>query len=318
MNQIRILLIDRSGDLWAGGPAGLVHWNPDTGVPTVYATGVQHEYTNVVALVQASDGAIWVGTFGNGIGIFDGTKWQPLNTENGLPGNYVISLTKTGSGEMWADLKKMPYSADDGQDYYFGRFDGTQWIEEVGGGFNWVLASPNDSVVGAFNFPSVRYPISEVGTYAGQSWNQEIYLAHEHIDAITIAPDSVIWFATSNHLFRYVGRTVHKTIPPWAAEDFNSSVTSIAVTEDGTAWFGFSHASFLEYPCGSSNEESDQEQGVYRYDGATWTHFTTEDGLVDNKICAIAVDPSGNVCFGSFDRGISCFDGVNWKTYQIP
>lgn len=317
-NQIRTMLIDLSGDLWTGGPGGVVHWDLDTGKSTVYATGVHSEFTNVVALVQAPDDAIWVGTFANGIGIFKDAGWQSLNAESGLPGNYVISLTTRGSGEIWADLKKMPYPADNGQEYYFGRFSGTKWINEVGGGFTWVLGSPNGSILGAYNEPFGGYAFhSSIGFYNGQSWNRAIDFSYEYIDAITVAPDGVIWIATMDHLFRYAGHTLHKITPPWAAEDFVPSVTSIAVAEDGTAWFAFSRASFLEYPCGS-RWEPDQEQGVYRYDGKIWTNFTTADGLVDNKICAITLDSNGNAWFGSFDKGVSRFDGHSWKSYVIP
>jgi hypothetical protein len=36
------------------------------------------------------------------------------------------------------------------------------------------------------------------------------------------------------------------------------------------------------------------------------------------KLLHSAVDSNGNACFGSFDKGISCFDGHRWKTYVIP
>jgi len=316
-NQIRTMLVDRSGDLWAGGPGGVVHWDLDTGEPTVYATGVHSEYKNVVALVQAPEDAIWVGTFGNGIGIFDDTGWQSLTAENGLPGNYVNSLTITGTGEIWADIQKMQYPADDGQEYHFGRFDRTKWIDEVGGGFTWVIASPTGSPVGAYNQPFLGYTFtSDIAMYDGQVWSQVAHFPYDYIDAITVAPDGVIWVATQNNIFQVVGRTLYKISPPWAGKYF-PAVSSIAVAEDGTAWFGFSIASFLEYPCGSRSDVRD-EQGVYRYDGKTWTHFTTDDGLVDNKICAIALDADGNAWFGSFDKGVSRFDGHTWESYVIP
>lgn len=152
--------------------------------------------------------------------------------------------------------------------------------------------------------------------YDGQAWSQTAYFPNDYIDAITVAPDGVVWIATDDHVFRLVGRTLYKIIPPWAG-DFFPAVSSIAVAKDGTAWFGFSHASFLDYPCGSRSDVV-EERGVYRYDGKTWTQFTTEDGLVDNKICAITLDSNGNTWFGSFDKGVSRFDGQEWKTYVIP
>jgi ligand-binding sensor domain-containing protein len=183
-------------------------------------------------------------------------------------------------------------------------------------GFDWVIASPSGSPIGAYNHPFVGYTFSsEVALYDGQKWSQVAYFPYEYIDAITVAPDGVIWTATDDHIFRIESRTLHKINPPWVGT-YSPAVSSVAVANDGTAWFGFSVASFLEYPCGSRSEVVD-EKGVYRYDGKTWVRFTAEDGLVDNKICAITIDASGIAWFGSFDKGVSRFDGETWKTYMV-
>jgi len=78
------MLIDWSGDLWASGPSGLVHWDLDTDKPTYYVISANAENTNVVALSQTPDNAIWVGTFGNGIARFDGTIWVYADSQSRL------------------------------------------------------------------------------------------------------------------------------------------------------------------------------------------------------------------------------------------
>ncbi|MFZ4543594.1 MAG: ligand-binding sensor domain-containing protein [Saprospiraceae bacterium] len=62
--------------------------------------------------------------------------------------------------------------------------------------------------------------------------------------------------------------------------------------------------------------------GVYRYDPGTTAghkksiaHFTTKDGLCDNKIEAIQTDKSGNIYFTT-GNGISQFDGKRFKTLE--
>lgn len=37
-------------------------------------------------------------------------------------------------------------------------------------------------------------------------------------------------------------------------------------------------------------------EGVYRYDGISFTNFTTKDGLSSNDVSAITQDKSGNIC----------------------
>jgi ligand-binding sensor domain-containing protein len=53
--------------------------------------------------------------------------------------------------------------------------------------------------------------------------------------------------------------------------------------------------------------------GVARFDGRTWTNFTTQDGLSGNVVYAIAQDPAGRLWFGT-NRGVSTFDGKTWAT----
>lgn len=54
-------------------------------------------------------------------------------------------------------------------------------------------------------------------------------------------------------------------------------------------------------------------QGLYRFDGAALTHFTTRDGLPDNRIRAIQQDAAGNLYFTT-SRGISRYDGHRFRT----
>lgn len=49
-------------------------------------------------------------------------------------------------------------------------------------------------------------------------------------------------------------------------------------------------------------------EGVYRYNGKTFTQFTTIDGLSNNKVWSILEDKAGNIWFGT-DAGICRYDG---------
>ena len=58
------------------------------------------------------------------------------------------------------------------------------------------------------------------------------------------------------------------------------------------------------------------EDGLYRYDGKTILHFTTKDGLCQNKIGSIQEDNTGNMYFKT-DVGISKFDGQAFTTLSV-
>jgi len=82
----------------------------------------------------------------------------------------------------------------------------------------------------------------------------------------------------------------------------SNHVMSITIDEEGNKWFG-------------------TITGVSKFDGTTWTNYTTKDGLgsYDDLLVyvrAIAIDKEGNKWFGT-DMGVSKFDGTTWTNYTI-
>ena len=67
-----------------------------------------------------------------------------------------------------------------------------------------------------------------------------------------------------------------------------TSVNAIHQDPDGMLWFG-------------------TDRGIFRYDGAEATHFTTKDGLPDNKVNVIFRQPDGVLWFGT-DGGVCRYD----------
>ena len=58
-------------------------------------------------------------------------------------------------------------------------------------------------------------------------------------------------------------------------------------------------------------------EGAYRYDGKSFTNFTTKDGLCNNNVSAIIQDKTGNILLGT-SSGICKFDGKTFTKYPIP
>jgi ligand-binding sensor domain-containing protein/signal transduction histidine kinase len=84
-------------------------------------------------------------------------------------------------------------------------------------------------------------------------------------------------------------------------------------TEEGLAMSsilcGFiDHNGFLWY--GTSGN------GVSRYDGQSFTNFTSSNGLIHNLINCITEDSRGNIWFGTYG-GISVYDGRSFRNYTI-
>lgn len=58
-------------------------------------------------------------------------------------------------------------------------------------------------------------------------------------------------------------------------------------------------------------------EGVYRYDGKSFTNFTTKDGLCNNDVGAIIQERAGNILLGT-KNGICKYDGNKFTKYPVP
>jgi ligand-binding sensor domain-containing protein len=55
----------------------------------------------IIAIAVDKEGIVWVGTWGGGLGRYDGRKWKNYTTKDGLPGNHVSMLHFSKKGELW-------------------------------------------------------------------------------------------------------------------------------------------------------------------------------------------------------------------------
>lgn len=58
-------------------------------------------------------------------------------------------------------------------------------------------------------------------------------------------------------------------------------------------------------------------EGVYRYDGKSFTNITTKNGLCNNNVSSIIQDRKGNILFGT-KNGICLYDGNKFTKYPVP
>jgi ligand-binding sensor domain-containing protein len=81
----------------------------------------------------------------------------------------------------------------------------------------------------------------------------------------------------------------------------SDNVYSVMIAPDGAKWFG-------------------TDLGAARHTGddtlENWEVFSTDEGLVDNYVQAIASDSKGNIWFGT-KGGVSVYDGSNWTSFTV-
>lgn len=70
----------------------------------------------VFSILVAKDQKVWAGTWGAGVGRWDGKQWTNFTAKDGLPGDIVYSIAQDGTGAMW-------FGTNNG----VGRYDGKTW-----------------------------------------------------------------------------------------------------------------------------------------------------------------------------------------------
>jgi two-component system, sensor histidine kinase ChiS len=102
-----------------------------------------------------------------------------------------------------------------------------------------------------------------------------------------IAVDPVyVWGAHSNSVIRW-----HKNDYTFQKFTFGNSVTALTVALNNHLWVG-------------------TEDGLYRYNGVSWTRYTSSGGLF---VTSLSTGPQGQLLLGVI-RNILVFDGTQWTT----
>lgn len=99
---VRALAIEPQpeGDrIWFGTETGPSRLDTATGEWTSYAGEFG---ASAIALLVDSEGRLWAGTLGEGLGVWDGETWRVFDTGNsGLPYNTVPALAEIEPGRLW-------------------------------------------------------------------------------------------------------------------------------------------------------------------------------------------------------------------------
>ena len=133
---------------------------------------------------------------------------------------------------------------------------------------------------------------SGVNSFDGTTWETHINnnLSGQNISSIAVDRDNNLWFDATGLTVWSFDRITWKK---YTIKEGNPK--AIMVDTDNRKWIA-------------------TENGAVCFDGDTWTIYTTDDGLVDNKVYSTAVDKNGVLWFGT-SKGVSSFNGTAWTTY---
>ena len=260
-------------------------------------------------------GLAYVGTKAGGLAFFNGASWETIQT--GLPSDTVTVVRFDNFGNLWV-----------GTPNGIGMYNGSSWKHfTITDG---LLSNSIASIAVSNNNLVWCSTGSSLARFNGSSWNS--YPIPTSIGVIKlrdIAIDSAgtIWAASDSGIIRFDGDSFQHYFPAM----LRSGMNSIAVDQHGIKWcasdsagawrFNDTEWTLLDWqkvgpapitsvrvsPTGSVWFGSSGEQGVYRFDGTAWSHFSETDGLGGGDIHDFAFGNGGNVWIAS-ELGVTVYN----------
>jgi signal transduction histidine kinase/ligand-binding sensor domain-containing protein/CheY-like chemotaxis protein len=329
-DSIRAIAQTTEGYLWLATQAGLVRFD---GVRfTVFNTANAPALTNsnVMALLAARDGSLWIGTYGGGLTRLKDGKFTPYTTRDGLAHDVVFALCEDRNGNLWIgthggglsrfrDGRFTTFSTKEGLSHTFVRAihedrQGDLWIGTDGGGLN-RFRSGQFTVFGKQDgLPSnIILSIHEdrqgslwVGTFDGgvsrrrdgkfTTYSVKEGLPSNAVYALAEDRDGNVWVGThGGGLSRWGGERFTSLTTEYGLGD--GGVRAVYEDREGSLWIG---------TAGS---------GLHRFKDGRFTTFTTQEGLSSNLVYPVYEDRTGNVWIGTEGGGLNRLSGGRVSTF---
>lgn len=258
-------------------------------------------YTNVNGLADDfvsggvaidNNNAKWFGTQ-SGLSKFDGTTWTTYTTSDGLIDNYVQCLAADNESNLWV-----------GTGNGVSKFNGSTWIS-----FTTEQGLPDNSVnyIAVDDSGNIWFATySGLAKFDGASFTTYTTANGLSSDLITyILPvGSKVWLGTiGGGLACYDGSTFTSITSANGLPDDNTG--AIEVDTNGKIWVGTYHG-----------------LAVINTSNVVESIYTIDNGLFNNYVQDIVIDPDGNIIVLEFadylsDGGVTVYNGTSWHTYIV-
>jgi len=300
---------DSRGNIWIGTGVGLLEYDGNRWTWFyLYSNDVisPHRLDDwrvisstlfVYSISEDNQGNVWFGTRRDGAIKFDGVTWKIFTKDDGLADNAVYSIWEDHQENMW-------FGTADGVTKY----DGETWktFTKYDGLADNAVYSIREDHQGNMWFGTA----DGVTIYKEGEWitfTIEDGLAHNMVLSILEDSQGNVWFATLGGVSKY-NNTAWMTLStetdfsytsalPIGGSLGDNNVRTMFKDSQGNIWI----ATFV---------------GVSKYNGKSWTAFTTTDGLASNTIWTIGEDAEGNIWFET-DSGLTKFDGTTFTKADV-
>ncbi|MEM8486681.1 MAG: ATP-binding protein [Bacteroidota bacterium] len=298
-NSANALTTDQQGYLWVGTEEGLVRFDGKRMVVFDKMNQPAFKANDVVTVLPASDGTLYVGTRGGGVVKYDTEGFSHIGESEGLPSPYITTLSEDPAGHIWigtygGGLARL----HDNRITSFGEtagFDG-DFVSELltdAAGTHWM-----GSDTGLFQLKNGQLSRSDLAqldsafiTTLFQDSNQTLWIATRTQGLFTLNDTTV-----SRHPVAFgEGQYINQIL-----ED-NAGSLWLALTQGGlTRLSGDHHADidantqFAEGDLLALHQDPEgslwigtRGKGLHRLRNEKFTPFTTTEGLANNRVYSV-------------------------------
>jgi ligand-binding sensor domain-containing protein/serine phosphatase RsbU (regulator of sigma subunit) len=298
-NYLNCVMADRNGNIWCATEAGVcvLNFNVDGKISSENYTMADGLPSNIVnSIVEDNDGYVWLAT---DLGV---AKYNPLHTQTdekpftiytvaqGLLNTNVQSMVKDKEGSIWLSTAGgiSKYSKTDCNGEYKENF--INFTKEQGLSNNIIYSATEDKTgnlwIGAAGGGLNKYTGSALLSFS----NQEI--PKGRVWCFIQVDDGDIWLGTNQGICNYNKMLLSN----FAIRYLTPNVRSAIQDNQGHLWFGTA-------------------AGAIKYDGKSFTCYTSTQGLINKAVLSILQDKKGNIWFGTYGQGACKFDGRSFTNY---
>jgi ligand-binding sensor domain-containing protein/signal transduction histidine kinase len=320
--DVTLILEDQSGFLWfATQKQGLIRYSFLDKDSRYYLKG-----KSVKDMVEDSRGDIWVGT-DKGISRFDGRKFRDFSTIGDTTLGFVRSILEDCDQNLW-------FGTDKGVWRYTIQ-NLKIFTEENGLASNSVVASLEDKE-GNLWFGTIGSGITQFDRKIFRSFDKADGLPDLSILSMFKDSRGNLWIGTSTGVCKQNGKrfnsvkseptldnAVRSIVEDTATKDLWFATGDGVVKYNGTVFqpFSIENGSNLIIDRAGNLWLGSWADGLYKFDGKNWRHYTESDGLGGNQITWILETHQGDVWFGfkcntgQKKGGVCRFDGTQFIAF---
>ena len=222
------LAMEENGTVWLGSfYAGLTKF-VDTNNITNYDTSDGLASMEIQVIKIAPDGKIWIGHYGGGVSVWNGTSFTVYDTTNGLSDMFIRQIAFDKNGKVYIGSMNGTVDVFDGIKFTKMNLPANGEINDI------AIADNGDIYILTYNMTSY---MDVVYRFDGNKWYQLNFTklgAEPSINKILTDQANHLYLASYNGLLKFDGK--NESLYTQNSGLFADNVSNMGITEDGTIY----------------------------------------------------------------------------------